>query len=60
MTRDEAKNILEQGKTIIVAGVWYYTKHSMDCYEGCCNESFSNIEECLDYLEGDLDEAEVM
>ena len=61
MNRQEAKEYLLQGETILVDGIWYYTQHYMTCgNEGCCDEHFKDIEECLDYLEDDLEYAEVL
>jgi hypothetical protein len=61
MNRQQAKEHLLQGKTLLVDGIWYYTEFYMTCgNEDCCSEHFDNIEECLDYLGDDLEYAEVM
>lgn len=61
MNRNQAKDHLLQGKTILVDGIWYYTKYYMTCGdEECCDETFDNIEQCLDHLENHLQNAKVL
>lgn len=50
MTRGEAAKILDAGG-ILHGGSWYWTKNYKNCDAGCCEDSFSSLEETLDSIE---------
>ncbi len=53
--RESAKLALEAGFTLSYE-VWQFSGTYMDCYDGCCEDSFSSIEELLDQLKYLCDE----
>lgn len=50
MDIDQIKEALEQGKSVTYH-VWTFTKSHMCCSEGCCEDSYDDIEDCLFSLE---------
>lgn len=63
MTKEQIIKALEEGKTLRYE-VWDFTKSAMTCDLGCCYDSFNNIEECEECLNGlvwnDWDNVEVI
>ncbi len=49
MTREEARKILESGRSIKVYA-WTFYKNQVECEEGCCNDGFKDIDEALDLM----------
>ena len=50
MTKDENRKILEDGK-FLYYDVWWYSKLTMSCHMGCCDNHFKDVDEALEYLE---------
>lgn len=50
MTRDEARTLLENSEGL-EHHVWYWYAFVKGCSSGCCDDSFTTIEETLDDIE---------
>ena len=51
MTKDEAREILLSDEGLMADRTWYITSGTMSCGDGCCYDTFDNIEDALDALE---------
>lgn len=51
MTRDEARKLLEDNKTLEFGG-WYFTSVCMGCggEDNCCYENFNSVDEALNAM----------
>lgn len=53
---NEIRDALESGKTVVAEGIWRYTIHGYTCdVVGCCEDSFRDINDAMEYLQDDGD-----
>lgn len=61
----EILKALQEGKTVVVCNVWYFSNTTMVCAEGpgCCSSNYSSLaetaEEVMEYASGDFDCVEI-